>query len=161
VRIGTGKGCRAAASPESDAVGDDHYYYHNLPNRHHICLKLVYGIGGRQDTPSKLHLLDGCTGNGHARCHVSLMSIIYPKSLESLFNEFLRSDDRPPHRAARCGCTLAPFYLLSQQTSISITAYPTNGQSGSHSHSSSYGKSPTYHRPHSDRRDAEYSPSET
>jgi hypothetical protein len=44
---------------------------------------------------------------------------------------------------ARCACTSASFYLLSQQTSISISTYSTNGHSRSHSHPSSYGKSPT------------------
>ncbi len=79
----------------------------------------------------------GYTRNGHSRCHVSSISL---KSMESLFYEFLQSDGRPPHRP-RCGCTLASFYLPSQQTSLPIFIYPTNVYSGSHSCSSSYGKS--------------------
>jgi hypothetical protein len=54
----------------------------------------------------------------------------------------------------RPGCPLASFYPHSQQTSLPVFTYPTNGYSGSYSQSSSYGTSPTWRRPRPGRGDA-------
>jgi hypothetical protein len=80
----------------------------------------------------------GVLRTARAQCHVSCVSL---RSVESNLCSMNSSGLMTASLLARYGCTLAQLYLLSQQTSLPVSIYPTNGYSGSPSHSSSCGKS--------------------